>query len=68
MIPGVAIPWIASRAVIVEKAAPSRTVRLSCARAPPTVSPIEAAAATSAPVATSQKWTGTPTWASRPPT
>ena len=53
---------------MVEKAAPSSTVRLSRARAPPTVSPIEAAAATSAPDATSQKWTPAPTWASRPPT
>ena len=33
-----AIAWIASRAVMVEKAAPSRTVRLSRARTPPTVS------------------------------
>ena len=68
MNPGVASPWIASRAVIVEKAAPSSTVRLSRARAPPTVSAIEAAAAISAANATSQKWTATPTWASRPPT
>ena len=66
--PGVAIPWIASRAVMVEKAAPSSTVRLSRARAPATVRPIEAAAATSAPAATSQKWTPAPTCASRPPT
>ncbi len=67
-IPGVAIAWIASSAVMVEKAAPSRTVRLSRARTPPIVSAIEATAATVAPDATSQKWTSAPTRASRPPT
>ena len=53
---------------MVEKAAPSRTVRLSRARTPPMVSAIEATAAIVAPEATSQKWTSAPTRASRPPT
>ena len=57
MIPGVASPWISSSAVMVENAAPSRTVRPSLARAPAIVSQTEATAATSAPVATSAKWT-----------
>ena len=67
MIPGVARPWIASSAVMVENAAPSRTVRPSLARAPATVSPTDATAATSAPVATSAKWISEAKWTSRPP-
>ena len=55
MIPGVARPWIISSAVMVENAAPSSTVRPSLARAPATVSPTEATAAMSAPVATSHE-------------
>ena len=68
MIPGVASPWISSSAVMVENAAPSRTVRPSLARAPAIVSQTEATAATSAPVATSAKWTQEAKWTSRPPT
>ena len=67
IIPGVARPWIISSAVMVENAAPSRTVRPSLARAPATVSQTEATAATSAPVATSAKWTHEAKWTSRPP-
>ena len=54
--PGVARPWTASSAVIVENAVPSSIVRPSRRRAPASVRIAEATAAASAPASTRPKW------------
>ena len=54
--PGVAIPCSARSAAIVEKAVPTRTVRVSRLRAPTIVSATAAAAAGSAVRPTPTKW------------
>jgi hypothetical protein len=53
--PGVASPWTASSAVIVEKAQPRSTLRPSRLRTPTSVRAAEAAAAVNPPVSASQK-------------
>jgi hypothetical protein len=54
--PGVASPWTASIAVIVENAVPRSTVRPSRRRTPAAVSSADATVAASAAHATSAKW------------
>ena len=64
--PGVAKPWTASSAVIVEKAVPSSTVRPSRRLTPAIVRMTEATAAASAPLSTSAKWVNDEVWTAWP--